>query len=316
MNCHYCPGSARLHGRDRAGNQRYRCRVCGKTFQEDQDRPLGTVRIPKEKALLILQLLLEGNTIRGVARILDVHKGTVLHVLSEAGHRCRRMMDHCIRNMPVEHIEMDEMWGFIAMKARTKKKLGIRNKYIGDAWIYTAVERHSKAIVAWHLGQRDNDDTVQFLEKIGLATVGEYQLSSDAWPAYADNAHRILGTRASLGTITKIFRQVPGPAGRYSPPQVIAVRRAQKFGHVDKIGTSAVERMNLTTRQQVRRLARLTLSYSKKWENLQAMLGLFYAHFNWCRVHSAHRVTPLMEAGLEDHVFSLEELLEKSATFN
>jgi hypothetical protein len=73
--------------------------------------------------------------------------------------------------------------------------------------------------------------------------------------------------------------------------------------------TSHIERQNLTMRMQIRRLTRLTNAFSKKWENLRAAIALHFAYYNFCRVHSSLRVTPAMEAGITDHVWSIAELL-------
>lgn len=318
MMCCHCSGNARKHGRDRSGNQRYRCRnpKCGRTFLEERERPLGSMRLSEDKAILCLKMLLECSSIRAVERITGVHRDTIMRLVVEAGERCRRMMEARLQNVPVNDVECDEMWGFVGCKERTKKRLNIRDRYRGDAYTYVAIERTTKLVVAWHLGRRDSDDTRDFLEKLNLATAGQFQLSTDGWQGYIDHAHTALGTRAAFGTIIKAYKQTEG-IGRYSPPQVISVKRQRKFGYLEReIGTSIVERNNLTMRMHIKRLARLTLCYSKKWENLRAALGLHFAWYNFCRTHGAHRVTPAMENGLASEVWSLERLLLESATFN
>jgi len=80
-----------------------------------------------------------------------------------------------------------------------------------------------------------------------------------------------------------------------------------------RICTSIVERQNLTTRMQIRRLTRLTNAFSKKWENLWAALCLHFAYYNLCRIHRSLRVTPAMEAGIANHVWSIRELVEAAA---
>ena len=65
----------------------------------------------------------------------------------------------------------------------------------------------------------------------------------------------------------------------------------------------------------IKRLARLTICFSKKWENHKAALALFFAYYNLCRVHRSIRCTPAMECGVSDHIWTIEELLEKAATF-
>jgi hypothetical protein len=75
------------------------------------------------------------------------------------------------------------------------------------------------------------------------------------------------------------------------------------------ISTSYAERNNLNCRTFLRRLTRLTLGFSKKVENLIAALWLYLAHYNFVRIHGTLRVTPAMAAGVTDHVWTIEELL-------
>jgi hypothetical protein len=75
------------------------------------------------------------------------------------------------------------------------------------------------------------------------------------------------------------------------------------------ISTSYVERQNLTMRMSMRRLTRLTNAFSKNWDNLDKALALHFAYYNFCRIHSSLRVTPAMEAGVINHLWSLDELI-------
>jgi hypothetical protein len=72
--------------------------------------------------------------------------------------------------------------------------------------------------------------------------------------------------------------------------------------------SSHVERQNLAIRMQIRRLTRLSNAFSKRWENLWAMLSLYFARYNFVRVHGSLRVTPAMEAALTDQVWTMQEL--------
>ena len=76
-----------------------------------------------------------------------------------------------------------------------------------------------------------------------------------------------------------------------------------------------MERQNLTMRMSMRRFTRLTNGFSKKLENHRCMVALFYAYYNFCRIHQTLRVTPAMEAGLTDHVWSAEELVEALTSY-
>jgi hypothetical protein len=81
----------------------------------------------------------------------------------------------------------------------------------------------------------------------------------------------------------------------------------------ERICTSIVERQNLSVRMGVRRFTRLTKAFSKKWENHWAAVALWFAFYNFCRIHKTLRMTPAMAAGISDHVWSVRELLEAAA---
>jgi hypothetical protein len=76
------------------------------------------------------------------------------------------------------------------------------------------------------------------------------------------------------------------------------------------ISTSFVERQNLTMRMSMRRFTRLTKGFSKKAENHAHAVALYFVHYNFARVHGTLRVTPAMAAGLSDHVWGLEEIVD------
>lgn len=75
------------------------------------------------------------------------------------------------------------------------------------------------------------------------------------------------------------------------------------------VSTSFIERQNLTMRMSMRRFTRLTNAFSKKVENHEAAIALHYMYYNFARVHQTLRVTPAMEAGVSDHVWTIEEIV-------
>lgn len=77
----------------------------------------------------------------------------------------------------------------------------------------------------------------------------------------------------------------------------------------DHISTSFVERQNLSMRMEMRRFTRLTNGFSKKLENHGHMVALYFMNYDFCKIHQTLRVTPAMEAGITDHVWSVEELV-------
>jgi IS1 family transposase len=238
---------------------------------------------------------------------------TVLRVLVIAGERCERFMDEKIRNVKVTDIQADEMWGFVGMKEKTKKRKGKDDPKLGDAYTFVCLERNSKLILAWHLGRRTARDTVEFTEKIFQAVDGtqnRFQMTTDGFDAYPDAICYSLGTRVDFAQLIKIYGAPEPDEHRYSPSHVIEAIPTPVWGNPDPdfICTSHVERGNLTMRMMIRRLTRLTNAFSKKWENLRAALALFFFNYNFRRLHRTIRCTPAMEAGLTNHIWEWKEL--------
>ncbi|MDT7602049.1 MAG: hypothetical protein QOF61_46 [Acidobacteriota bacterium] len=318
MTCHNCQIVAKKFGKDRKGNQRYRCVSCKKTFQAQQEKPLDTMRLPMEKALLCLKLLVEGNSIRSTERITGVEKKTIISLLVLAGEKCERLLDEKLKGVSVRDVQCDEMWGFVGMKEKTKKRKPQVAPFaptdaLGDAWTFVAIERDSKLVVAWHLGRRGLKDATEFAGKIEKATVGRFQLTTDGFSAYSEALAFTLGTRIDFAQLVKVYKQTEKGGGerRYSPAECIKAIPAPQWGNPDpeRISTSHVERQNLTMRMMMRRLTRLTNAFSKKWENLNAALALHFAYYNFCRIHKTLRCTPAMAAGVTKTVWELQDLL-------
>lgn len=98
---------------------------------------------------------------------------------------------------------------------------------------------------------------------------------------------------------------------RYSPATCIGTVANVVAGDPDAkhISTSYVERHNLTMRMSIRRFTRLMNAFSKKLENHVAMTALYFMFYYFGRVHQTLRVTPAMEAGVAQHVWSVEEIV-------
>jgi transposase-like protein/IS1 family transposase len=316
MVCHNCQIEAKKFGKDRKGNQRFRCLSCRKTFQEPKEKPLGGMYLPLEKAVLCLQLLVEGNSIRSTERITGVNRNTILDLLIVAGEKCERLLNEKLKRLHVRDIQADEMWGYVGMKEKTKKAQGNADSSLGDAYTFVAIERRTKLVIAWHLGRRTSRDTLEFTEKIYKAvegTTNRFQLTTDGFVAYPDAVTYSLGTRVDFAQLIKIYAQPEQGGGerRYSPAEVVEAIPTPVFGNPDpeRISTSHVERQNLTMRMMMRRLTRLTNAFSKKWENLRAALALHFAYYNFCRIHKTIRCTPAMEAGIAKSIWTLQDLL-------
>lgn len=317
MVCHNCRLKAKKHGKDRKGNQRWLCRPCKRTFAEPCERPLGIMRLPLDKAVMILNLLVEGNSARSVARVTGVHKGTILRLLRQVGEQCERILAARFRDLKVEDVQADELWSFVGMKEKTKRRKGLDDPTLGDAYTYVAFERGSKAILTWHLGHRSARDCGIFVSKLDRATDGRFQLTTDAFAPYYEQVMAQLGWRVHFAQIIKHYEQeTQEEQRRYSPARIIGYELVTVHGNPkpDRICTSHVERQNLNFRLYLKRMARLTLGFSKRWDALKAAVALYVAHHNFCKLHSTTRITPAMSLGVERGPWSMLDLIQHAAT--
>lgn len=312
MTCHNCSSLCKKFGKFGPKKiQRWRCKQCKRTFSDAQDKPLDDMRIPMDKAVMALHLLLEGNAVASVERVTGLHKRTILNLLVLAGEKCERLMEKMIKDVPVQDVAIDEVWSYVKCHDRHKERKGIKDEEAGSKWTYIALERNTKVVLAWHLGERDETNTIQFAEKLSDATSGGYQISADGWACYPFALSLTLGDRVSFAQQIKTYANNEETDTRYSPRKVTAIRNKEIFGRpdMDRVSTSHVERFNLELRMMARRFTRLTLSYSKKLSNHRAMISLAIAYHNLCRYHQTLRATPCMAQGITKTIWSIEDLL-------
>lgn len=313
MTCHICRIEAVKAGKGRNSVQRYKCQQCGKRFSELQAKPFGAdVRLPKDKVRMILHCLLEGNSVRSTSRLCDVEPKTVLAMLKLAGENCERLMGKLIVNVPVKDVQCDEIWGFVGKKESHKLPAEANDESIGDAYCFVAIERNTKLVLNFALGRRSQATTDAFIEGLRAATAPQqYQISTDGFQPYVSAITTTLSDRCDFAQLIKVYVNDPEGQRRYSPPDVTHTERVIVMGDPDsaKICTSHVERQNLSIRMGMRRLTRLTNAFSKKWENLWSAYCLWFAFYNFCRIHQTLRVTPAMEAGIADRVWELSDLM-------
>lgn len=313
MQCEVCNVECRKFGKHRNGLQRFRCAQCGKTFTEEHARLFAPMTVPEDKALLAIQLLIEGTSVRTVERITGLHRDTILRLLVFAGERCIELMDTAMRNLRCEHIQADEIWSFVAKKRRNVK-VDDPDEF-GDAWVFVAMDEQTKLIPSYVVGRRDRETTYQFLADLRDRMAEEhcFQITTDGFVFYRKGVEDVLAGQADFAQMIKLYGEYGqhDAAGRYSPSPMIETIVKIRDGRPDPrhISTSYVERQNLTIRMAIRRFTRLTNAFSKKLDNHKAACALHFAYYNFCRIHRSLRVTPAMEAGISDHIFTLRELL-------
>jgi IS1 family transposase/transposase-like protein len=311
--CRTCGGPTIGWGKDAHGNPRRYCKGCKKSFGIIPPRPLGAMRISPEQANLCLSLLTEGSSIRSTERITGVHRDTVMRLLVVAGTKAETVLNTLVRGVEVKDVQADEIWGFVAMKEKTKNRKKIDDPQIGDAYTFVGIERTSKLVLAHHIGRRTSGDANVFAAKLSTAVNGDrFQISTDGFEGYPAALENHLGAQIDYAMIIKSFSgEGLDSERRYSPPSIISTEKRVISGSPEEsmVCTSHVERQNLTMRMQLRRLTRLTNGFSKKWENLKAAIALHFWNYNFCWMHSSIRMTPAMKAGIAKKPLRVSDLI-------
>jgi IS1 family transposase len=240
-----------------------------------------------------------------------VAKNTVVKLLCDLGRGCSDYQDETFRDLPCKQIQCDEIWSFIGAKEKNCSA-EMKAKGAGDIWTWTAIDGQSKLVPCWFVGQRHAGAAYHFMHDLAERLAHRVQLTTDGHRAYLSAVEDAFGAEIDYATLQKIYGASPeGRELRYSPAVCMGARKAVVTGTPDfnHVSTSYVERQNLTMRIGMRRFTPLTNAFSKKLENHQHSVALHFMHYNFCRIHQTLRVTPAMEAGVSDHVWSIEEIV-------
>jgi IS1 family transposase len=256
--------------------------------------------------------LVEGNSIRAIERMTGVAKHTILKLLKDAGIACADYQDCTLRNLKCRKVQVDEIWQFVYAKeknvpAQMKGKFGV-----GDVWTWVAIDADTKLVPSFMTGNRDAQSARMFIDDLASRLAIRVQLTSDGLKVYLEAVEGVFGCDIDYSMLIKTYESSQEET-RYSPAICTSCERKPVMGHPDPkhISTSYVERQNLTMRMSMRRFTQLTNGFSKKVENHAYSVAIHYMHYNFCRVHMTLRVTPAMEAGITDHVWTIEEMLDK-----
>ncbi len=273
-------------------------------------------KLPVERRAQISGMLVEGNSLRAASRLADVSINTVTKLLVDVGAACEQYQDKALRNLKCKRIQCDEIWSFVYAKAKSlpeEMKVAVG---VGDVWTWVAIDADSKLVPSWAVGRRDGFTAQAFIRDLADRLSTRVQLTTDGHKVYLEAVEGAFGSEIDYAMLVKMYegdsgKQAPAER-RYSPAVCTGAREQRVTGNPDPahISTSFVERQNLTMRMSMRRFTRLTNAFSKKVENHKAMIALHYMHYNFVRIHKTLRVTPAMEAGVADHVWSLTEIAQ------
>jgi hypothetical protein len=290
----------------------YRCLDCNRFFSERRFTGYSGLKLPPEKVVQIVNCLVEGVSIRATSRLVGVEKKTVARVMLHAAAICQRVMDERLRNLRSRYWQADELWCFTGKKEASRTFVEKNNgHHVGDTWIFLVTDADSKLVPSFVVSpDRGLPTAERLLTDLSERLAVRPQISSDGLRSYIWGVERAFGADVDYGVSIKSYVDRDGQlqlTGAQPPP--ISGRP-----EIENISTSYAERNNLNCRTFLRRLTRLTNAFSKKVENLTAALRLYFAHYNFLRVHGTLRVTPAMAAGVTDHLWSIEQMLNAGSS--
>lgn len=278
----------------------------------------GMNKLPLAKRVQILNLLVEGSSLRSISRVVGCSINTVTKMLEDAGQTCLDLHDDLVTRVKAQRVQCDEIWSFNYCKQKNVAAAKAAPDDAGDQWTWTALDSDSKLIVSYLVAGRTQGAAIAFMEDLASRLVGRPQLTSDGFAAYPNAVEMAFGRNVDFAQLIKTYGAElgSGPERKYSPPVCTGAYKRPVIGDPDPahISTSHAERANLTMRMGMRRFTRLTNAHSKKYANHLYMIALFFMHYNFIRQHKAHKLSPAMAAGLTDRLWNMEDLAERIDT--
>ena len=271
-------------------------------------------KLPRDKRVQIIRLLVEGMSLRAVTRATGVSINTVTKLLVDAGKACSEYQDHAFRNLSSRRIQIDEIWAFTYAKQANVKTAKAAPPDAGDCWTFVALDADTKLVPSWMVGSRDFETATYFVRDLAGRLATRVQLTSDGFRPYLAAVPVNFGGEVDYGMLVKHYAS-PRPeseaARRYSPTECTGATKHPVTGnpHKSHISTSYVERQNLTMRMHMRRFTRLTNAFSKKAENHAHAVALHFMYYNFCKVHTTLRCSPAMKAGVTQQLWDVVDVV-------
>jgi IS1 family transposase len=267
-------------------------------------------RLTREKQTQIISALIEGNSIRATARMMNVSKDAVLKLQVEAGYASADYQDKTFPRLTCKRVQCDEVWAFCYAKRKNVPAEKQGHFGYGDVWTWTAIDADTKLIPSFTVGNRDAVSAKILIEDLDGRLKNRIQLTTDGHRAYLEAVEGALSCDIDYAMLVKAYESSQGET-RYSPAICTSCERKPIMGDPDPdhISASYVEPPNLSIRMGTPRFTRLTNAFSEKVENHAAAVALKYFAYNFIQVHRTLRMSGAMAAGVTDHLWSVEDLV-------
>lgn len=270
-------------------------------------------RIPVEKQEQIIAALIEGCSIRSTERLTGCHRDTIMRFMVRAGEHCDGLMRQSFQDLQLGVVQCDELWTFVGKKDHRLRQDERGNPEMGSVFVFLGLDSDSKLIPAIRVGKRSAATALEFMLDLRERLAGRACIVTDQFEAYRPAIETAFGMNADYAQLVKVPRSGRAPVREaYTPgPHIVRCETVQVQGHVPAklVSTSFIERANATARLAVKRLNRLTLAYSKKLDNLRAMISLWVCWYNFGLRHRTLGMTPAIAAGIENRFWTVRDLL-------
>jgi transposase-like protein len=311
-------GNIISHGRKRL---RFLCKVCGKTFSPRHGTPLYRRRTPQALMTQVITLLAHGCPPVAIEAAFGLQTRTLREWLTASGQHSQAIQAALVEQpKDLQHVQADEI--------RVKTQSGV-------LWMAMAVMVSTRLWLGGAVSkQRDFALILRLAQLIGrCARHGALLLSSDGLASYPVAFARVFRTPQRSGRrgaprlvvwpdlavvqLVKAGRGTVGMVSRLVRGTGAAVRRGLRAtSGCQVVSTAYIERLNGTFRSRLACLARRTRGLARQQATVEHGMYLVGVVYNFCTVHQSltlkdgSKRTPAMAAGLSDHCWSVQEVLQ------
>jgi len=270
-------------------------------------------KLPNEKRAQVLQMMAEGLALRAITRLTGISRTTLQKLLEDAGQAFSEYQDCVLMNLPCKRVQVDEAWSFCYAKQKNVPTAKTAPDGAGDIWTWVGLDADTKLVASFHVGGRDSEAAMTFMDDLAKRLANRVQLTSDGHKPYLEAIEGAFGGDIDYATLVKIYGAAPEGQRRYSPAICTGAHKHRVEGNPDPkhVSTSFVERQNLSMRMGNRRMMRLTNAFSKKAENHAHMMAIYFMHYNFVRIHQTMKVTPAMAAGVTPKLWEMSDMAKE-----
>ena len=157
--------------------------------------------LPLAQQVRVISLFTEGNSIRATERLTGVHRDTIVRIGKRVGDACQRLHHEQMRALQVSCLELDETWSYIA-----KKQYNVTDQdpaEFGDAYLWLAIEVHTKLIISHLVGKRTGECAKAFLADVRGRIANRPQITTDAFAPYAEAVAAAFGNEVDYVMMNK-----------------------------------------------------------------------------------------------------------------